>query len=69
MEAMTVEDCYNPANCAARRPVQIAAAFDRNDELLVVYSLCNDGSIWSFDSSAGRWYDLPPIPQGGLDDA
>jgi hypothetical protein len=41
-----------------RRPVQIAV--DSSDSKL--YAICNDGTIWQFDSYA-RWVEMPMIPQ------
>lgn len=52
----------------SRKIIQIAAVYDLNDEMDVVYALCNDGTLWAIFPGSGmrtrnNWIELPKIPQ------
>lgn len=44
-----------------RHVTQIAAAVDPNGSAWVV-ALCDDGTIFTFDSATALWTLLPPVP-------
>ena len=53
---------------ATRRVVQITAT-SAEDAAVVIYALCNDGTLWAIVNDRNpQWSQLPPIPQPGDDE-
>lgn len=46
------------ASSGTPRTVTAVSAFE--DQVFVV---CNDGTLWAFNASQGKWHEMPPIPQ------
>jgi hypothetical protein len=46
-----------------RKIIQISAVPATEASELTVFALCDDGSLWGFDSNTGAWNFLSTIPQ------
>lgn len=49
-----------------RKPIQITATANANHTVAVLYTLCDDGSIWYlFGKDVDpKWVQLPDMPEG-----
>ena len=45
-----------------RKVVQIAVAYDSNNELTRIIALCNDGTIWRYSPRQDEWTEMTPVP-------